>query len=138
EAPELLTGAAQYAADITLPGMVWAHLVRSPCAHATIKNVGASKATSMPGVVAVFTGPDLATDWPAPLIMVWPPTEDTNNPSHWPLAKDKVRHVGDPVAVVVAESRAAAADAAEAVQVDYEPLAPVRDMDAAPEEGRPL
>jgi carbon-monoxide dehydrogenase large subunit len=70
--------------------------------------------------------------------MAWPVTEDINNPPHWPLAKDKARHVGDGVAVVIAESRALAKDAAELVEVDYEPLPAVVDVEAALAEGAPL
>ena len=70
--------------------------------------------------------------------MAWPVTEDINNPPHWPLAKDKARYQGDGVAVVIAESRAEAADAAEAVDVDYDPLDPVIDMDAALADGAPI
>src|SRR6266498_5217492 len=79
-----------------------------------IGRVDVSKALAMPGVVAAFSGQDLA-DWTGPLLMAWPVTEDINNPPHWPLAKDKARYQGDGVAVVVAESRAQAADAAEVV-----------------------
>src|SRR5207245_97995 len=79
--------------------------------------VDVSRALAMPGVVAAFSGQDLADDWAGPLLMAWPVTEDINNPSHWPLTKDKARHQGDGVAVVIAEYRAAARDAAAAVDV---------------------
>ena len=138
EDPELLTGQAKYTDDLTAHGMLWMHIVRSPYAHAKIGGVDLSRALSMPGVVAAFSGQDLAEDWTGPLLMAWPVTEDINNPPHWPLAKDKARFQGDGVAVVVAETRAQAADAAEMVEVEYEPLPVAVDMEAALESGAPL
>jgi carbon-monoxide dehydrogenase large subunit len=138
EDPRLLTGQSRYVDDLTLPGMVWMAVVRSPYAHARIKSVDVSRTLAAEGVLAAFSGADLADDWSGPLPMAWPVTEDINNPPHWPLAKDKVRHAGDGVAVVVAESRALAKDAAELVEVDYEPLPAVVDVAAALEEGAPL
>ena len=76
-------------------------------------------------------GADLADDWAGSLPMAWPVTEDIKSPTHLPLTKDKARHQGDPVAVVVAETRAIANDAAELVEVDYEPLPVVTDSEAA-------
>ena len=138
EDPELITGQARYTDDLTIPGTLWVAVVRSPFAHARIKNVDLSKARAVEGVVAAFSGTDLAKDWAGPMLMAWPVTEDIKNPPHWPLAQDKARHQGDGVAVVVAESRAIAEDAVEAVEVDYEPLDPVIDMEAALAEGAPL
>jgi carbon-monoxide dehydrogenase large subunit len=138
EDPELITGQAIYADDITLPGMLHMVVVRSPFAHARIKGIDSSKALAMDGVVAVYTGQDLAADWAGPLLMAWAVSEDLKNPPHWPLTKDVARHQGDGVAVVIAESRAAAKDAAEAVEVDYEPLPAVVDMEAALADGAPL
>lgn len=132
---EFLTGQARYTDDITVPGMLWMAVVRSPYAHARIKGVDVSKALAMGGVVAAFSGQDF--EWAGPLLMAWPVTDDINNPSHWPLAKDKARYQGDGVAVVIAESRALAADGAEAVEVDYEPLSAVVDMEAALADGAP-
>ncbi len=138
EDPELVTGQARYTEDLAVPGMLWMGVVRSPFAHAKINGVDLSAALQMPGVVAAFSGQDLAEDWTGPLLMAWPVTEDINNPPHWPLAKDKVRHQGDGVAVVIAETRAAAEDAVEAVDVDYDPLPVVVDMEAALADGAPL
>jgi carbon-monoxide dehydrogenase large subunit len=138
EDAKLLTGQARFVDDLTLPGMVWMAVVRSPYAHARIERVDVSKALEHPGVVAAFSGADLADDWSAPLPMAWPVTEDINNPSHWPLTKDKARHAGDGVAVVVAESRALAKDAAELVKVEYEPLPAVTDVEPALADGAPL
>ncbi len=138
EDPELLTGQATYTEDIVVPGMVWVAVVRSPFAHARINRVDTSRAKDMPNVVAVFSGEELAAEWAGPLPMAWPVTEDINNPSHFPVATDKARYAGDAVAVVVADSRAHAQDAAEAVDVDYEPLDPVVDMEEALKDGAPL
>ncbi len=138
EDPELITGKAKYIDDLVVPGMLWMHVVRSPLAHATINGVDLSRAKEMPGVVAAFSGSELADDWPGPLLMAWPVTEDIHNPPHWPLARDKARYQGDGVAVVIAETRAQAADAAEAVDVDYDPLDPVVDMEAALADGAPI
>jgi aerobic carbon-monoxide dehydrogenase large subunit len=138
EDAELLTGQGKYTDDLTLPGMLWMEVVRSPFAHAKINGVDVSKALEVPGVVAAFSGQDLADDWAGPLLMAWAVTEDIHNPPHWPLTKDKARHQGDGVAVVVAESRSAAKDAAEAVDVDYEELPVVVDMPAALADGASL
>jgi aerobic carbon-monoxide dehydrogenase large subunit len=129
EDPEFLTGTAKYTDDLSVPGMLWMAVVRSPYAHARIKRVDLSKAAAMDGVVAAFSGADF--DWAGPLLMAWPVTEDLKNPLHFPLTKDKARYQGDGVAVVVAESRAIAEDAIEAVEVDYEPLPAVVDMHEA-------
>ena len=138
EDAKLLTGQSRFIDDITLPGMVWASVVRSPFAHARIKSVDVSKALEAEGVVAAFSGADLEGDWKATLPCVWLVTEDTKQPFHRPLATDKARHVGDGVAVVIAESRALAKDAAELVEVDYEPLEPVVDPEAALADGAPI
>jgi carbon-monoxide dehydrogenase large subunit len=138
EDPELLTGQARYVDDLTVPGMVWMALVRSPYAHAKINGVDVSKALAAEGVVAAYSGDDLAEDIPAGLPCAWPVTEDINMPTHWPLARDKVRYAGDAVAIVVAESRALAKDAAELVEVDYEPLQAVTDVEQALADDAPV
>jgi carbon-monoxide dehydrogenase large subunit len=138
EDAKLITGQARFVDDLTLSGMVYVVVVRSPHAHARIRSVDVSKARAAEGVIAAFSGQDLAEEWAGPLPMAWPVTEDINNPPHWPLSKDKARHVGDGVAVVVAESRALAKDAAELVEVDYEPLPAVVDVEAAMAEGAPI
>jgi aerobic carbon-monoxide dehydrogenase large subunit len=138
EDPELLTGRGRYTEDISLPGMVWVHVVRSPYAHARIRGVDTSKAAAMPGCIAAWSGADLASDWAGPLVCAWPVTDDIKMSTHWPVAQDKARHVGDAVAVVVAESRALAKDAAEMVAVDYEPLPAVTDVKEALKDGAPL
>src|ERR671919_1122311 len=138
EDAKLLTGESRFVDDLTLPGMVWAAVVRSPYAHARITSVDLSKALEAEGVVAAFSGSDLAEDWKATLPCVWLVTEDTKQPFHRPLATDKARHQGDGVAVVLAESRALAKDAAELVEVEYDPLDPVIDPEAALADGAPL
>jgi aerobic carbon-monoxide dehydrogenase large subunit len=138
EDPEFITGQAKYTDDLTVPGMLWMAVVRSPYAHARINGIDLSKALAMDGVVAAFSGEDLSGDWAGPLLMAWAVTDDIKNPPHWPLTKDVARYQGDGVAVVVAESRAAAFDAAEAVEVDYEELPAVVDMDSAMADGAAL
>src|SRR6201984_447671 len=126
EDPRILTGRGRYVADIKLPGMLHAAFVRSPLAHGRVLAVDASAARALPGVVAVFTGADLeavTVPGPDPLLALMggggPMAEYTL------LATDKVRFVGDPVAVVVAESRYLAEDGCELVEVDYDDLPPV-------------
>jgi carbon-monoxide dehydrogenase large subunit len=131
EDPELLTGQARYTDNLTAPGMVWMSVVRSPFAHARINGIDTSKAAAMPGVVGAFTAADLESEWGGPLPFVWPITEDIKVPVHWPLTKDTARFQGDGVAVVLAETRGQAEDAAEAVEVDWEPLEAVTDVEEA-------
>jgi carbon-monoxide dehydrogenase large subunit len=138
EDPELLTGQSRYVDDMTLPGMVWVYVVRSPYAHARIGGVDLSEARGADGVIAAFSGADLAGEWAGPLPCAWPVTEEIRMPAHLPLATDKARHVGDGVAVVLADSRAHAKDAAELVRVDYEPLEAVTDVAEALGDGAPL
>ena len=139
----LLTGRGQYIADLDLPHMLHAVFVRSPQAHARIKAIDMSRAAAAPGVAFVLTGPELAR--------VLPPVSDTQVvlPSKWTalvqhkfinpqqplLAHDKVRHVGEAVAVIVADNRYAAEDAAQLVELDLEPLPPVLDPEAALRDG---
>ena len=138
EDAKLLTGQTRWVDNLTLPGMLWVSVVRSPHAHARIKGVNMSKAAEAEGVVAAFSGTDLAEEWAGALPCAWPVTEEMANPPHWPLAKDKARYVGDGVAVVIAESRVLAKDAAELVEVDYEPLPSVTDVTKALDDGAPL
>ena len=118
----LLTGEAKFIDDLQIPGALWVACVRSPHAHARIGGIDASEALAIDGVVAVYSGDDLADAWAAPLPCAWPVTEDMKNPAHHPVAQGKANYAGDIVAVVVAESRYAAADGLEGVVVDYEPL----------------
>lgn len=138
EDPRLLTGTGSFVDDIDLPGMAYAAVVRSPYAHATITRIDTSAATSAPGVIAVYTGADLAGKVnPVPCAFNVPGC-DLKVPAHPVLATDKVRYVGDGVALVIAASRAAARDAVDLVDVDYEPLGAVTDPEQAVQPGAPL
>ncbi len=135
EDPRMITGQGRYIDDIALPGMLWAALVRSPEAHARVVSIDASAAREREGVHAVFTGADMS-DLGGPLPCAWvPPGVELNNPEHWPLARETVNHVGDPVAVVLGDDRYAVIDAAEDVIVEYEPLPVVTDPEKALEGG---
>lgn len=136
EDPEFLTGTARYTDDLVAPGMLWMAVVRSPYAHARIRSVDVSHALAIQGVVAAYAATDF--EWAGPLLMAWPVTDDIHNPPHYPLATDKARYQGEGVAVVVAESRAVAADGAEAIVVDYEPMEAVTDVEAAVADDAPL
>ena len=135
EDPPLLTGAAEYLADLHAEGMLHAVFVRSTIAHGELRSVDVSSARVQPGVVEVFCAADLGLgdipEWPR---LDGPPRAELGRPC---LAKDRVRFVGEAVAVVVAESVAAAVDAAEHVIVDVDPLPVVVDPLAALEEGAP-
>jgi aerobic carbon-monoxide dehydrogenase large subunit len=133
EDPALLTGEARYVDDLQIPGALWMGMVRSPHAHARIVSIDVSEALAQPGVVAVHTGSELVGGgyWAGPMPCAWPVTEDMVNPPHHPVAADKANYVGDIVAVVLAESRYAAADAIEHVVVDYEVLPAVTSVEQA-------
>src|SRR5438132_13375276 len=121
-----VTGAGHYTDDVALPGQTYAAFVRSPHAHAVLRSVKTDKARRAPGVVAVYTGADLAAAKVGGLPCGWLITDVKGQPMKEPpfpvLAQGKVRHVCERVAVVVAESAAQARDAAELVEVDYQPL----------------
>src|ERR1051326_2516852 len=138
EDPRFITGRGNYVDDLKLPGMTYAAFVRSPHAHARIKGIDVSAAKSHPGVVAVFTGKDMTGVNSLPC--GWDLRKEKNVPGvvqdlamvpHMPLSSDAARHVGDPVAVVIADSQSAAQDAAEKVQVTWEPLPSVTATDKA-------
>ncbi|MCF8565316.1 molybdopterin-dependent oxidoreductase [Alicyclobacillus tolerans] len=138
EDPRLITGNGQYADDVQLQGMLYASILRSPHAHAKIVSIDTAKAKQSPGVVAVFTGQDLLgkvglipTAW-------LPPESDIKTTAHHALAVDKVRYVGDGVAMVVAESRYAARDAVDLIEVKYEVLPAVVDQEAAMQAQAPV
>jgi carbon-monoxide dehydrogenase large subunit len=134
EDPPLIQGRGNYVDDITVPGVLHAAFVRSPEAHARITSIDTSAALARPGVEAVFTGKDLDLESGLPLAWV-PPGVEVKAPTHWPLAKDVVKHVGDPVAVVIGTDRYAVVDAAEDIIVDYDPLPVIVDPEAALEGG---
>ncbi|MGI9605829.1 MAG: xanthine dehydrogenase family protein molybdopterin-binding subunit [Acidimicrobiales bacterium] len=133
EDPKLLTGEGKYIDDIHAPGELWMGMVRSTMAHARIESIDTSGAEGMPGVHSVYTGESLQSLGmnAAPLPCAWPVTEDMVNPPHLPVAVGEAKHVGDIVAIVLASSRYEAADAAEHVVVDYEPLPAVATLQDA-------
>jgi len=136
-----LIGKGNYTDDINIVGQTYAYFVRSPHAHAAIKNIDASAAENASGVVAVLTGEDLAADGIGPLICGVTVTSDDGEPHRAPLhpalAQGKVHYVGDHVAVVIAESLVEARDAAELVEVDYEVMPAVTNTATAADEGQP-
>jgi carbon-monoxide dehydrogenase large subunit len=133
-------GGGKYVDDIILPNQTYASFVRSPYAHARIKNVDISVAKSKPGVVAVFTGKDLAdvNGVPCGWQVNFKNGETMQEPKHPLLVADKVKHLGDAVAIVIAESKAEAVDAAEEVNIEYEELPAVTDAYKAIQSGAPL
>jgi len=135
-----LTGAGRYVDDITLPGQAFLAMVRSTHAHALITGMDVTAARGVPGVLGVFTQADLAADGLGAIpCTTRPPTVGPLLvPERFALASNRVRHVGEPVTFVVAETREAARDAAEAVLVEYDPLPVVVDAAAALEPGAPL
>src|SRR5919202_1308238 len=138
EDPRLITGRGTYVDDMVLPGMLYAAVVRSPEAHATITSIDTAAASQRPGVVAVFTGEDME-DLAAACPMVWvPPGVDVKVPDHWPLARGKVGYVGQAVAVVLGTDKYGVVDAAEDVLVEYDPLPVVVDPEKALEDGSPV
>ena len=130
-----ITGKGRYTDDLDRPGQAYAYFVRSPYAHARIRHLDATTAKTMPGVVDVLTGADLAADGLGDLICGWMIHSKDGSPmkmgSHPALAKEKVRYVGDHVAVVIAETLNEAKDAALAVEVEYELLPAVADLATA-------
>ncbi len=131
EDPALLTGEARFTGDLDIPRALHLALVRSPYAHARITGVDLKSALDQPGVVAAYSGPELADLWASPMPCAWPVTADMKNPPHFPVAQSKACYAGDAVAVVLARSDAEARDAVEAVEVDYEPLDAVIDLEDA-------
>ena len=138
EDPRLITGAGNFTDDLKLPGMTYAALVRSPYAHARIVKIDVSEARKAPGVVAVYTGADIAGKVNGVPCAFNVPGCDLKVPTHPMLATDKVRYAGDGVALIVAETRAAARDAVDLVDVDYEPLGATVDPEKAVQPGAPV
>ena len=133
---KLLTGGGEYADDIRLPGAAHAYVLRSPVAHAELRGVDVAAAKAMPGVLLALTGEDVRADGlgDIPCQHALPGRKDTPRPA---LAQGRLRHVGQPVALVVAETLEQARDAAEAIELDYEELPAVVDGPAALEPGAP-
>ena len=141
EDQRFITGKGRYVDDIKLQGMTYAHFVRSPHAHAKVKSIDSSAAMKMPGVVGVLTGQQIVDDKVGNLICGWAITSKDGSPMKmgaWPaMAPETVRFVGQAVAVVIAETKNQAKDAAEAVVVDYEELPAAADIRAAIKPGAP-
>src|SRR6266571_1481125 len=144
EDPRFITGRGSYTDDLKLPGLTYAAFVRSPHAHARIRKIDTSAALKRPGVVAVFTGKDMTGVNSLPC--GWDLRKAKNVPGvvqdlaivpHMPLTPDAARHVGDPVAVVIADSQSAAVDAAEMVKVDWEAIPAVTATGMAAQSGAP-
>ena len=133
---EKVTGSAQYAADFTMPGMVWGKVLRSPHAHALIKKIDTSKAAAMKGVLAVMTGDDL------PLLPLDKPLPTGPNDIRWIsrgcMAREKILYVGHPIAAVAATSQSIADAALALIEVEYEVLPHVIDVDEAVKPGAPI
>jgi carbon-monoxide dehydrogenase large subunit len=138
EDARLITGRTRWTDNISLPGMLHLAVLRSPMAHARIVRIDTSRAKEMPGVVAVFTATDLDPDGSIALPCAWPVTPDMKHPRRPVLAADTVNFAGEGVAVVAARDAYLAHDALEAIDVDYEELPVVLDMEAALADGAPL
>ena len=134
-----ITGHGKYTDDIILPGQTYASFVRSPYAHAKILSVDTNAAASMPGVVAIFTGADVenVNGVPCGWQVNFKNGHHMKEPKHPLLVADKAKHVGDAIAIVIAESQAEAVDAAEAIVVEYEELPAIVDASKAVEDGAP-
>lgn len=137
EDPRFIQGHGKYVANLSLPGMVYVAVKRSPLAHARINGIDTSEAEALDGVIAVYTGQDLIDGGCGSLPCGWTPP-DIKMPLHYPVAVEKVRHVGDEVAVVVAENPYVAEDALDLIDVDLEPLPVVVDARKAAGDDAPL
>src|SRR5688572_15922937 len=143
EDPRLLTGQGLYVDDVDLPNMLHVAFVRSPYAHARIKNIDVSQARQREGVIAIYTAEALGDYWkPGPLLVSPPPVEGIvfNEKTQVPLARsgDKVKFAGEPIVMVLAESRYIAEDALADIQIDYEPLEAVVDLEKALQPDSPI
>ncbi|HUP38104.1 MAG TPA: molybdopterin cofactor-binding domain-containing protein [Candidatus Limnocylindria bacterium] len=134
EDPRFITGKGNYTDDLKLAGLTHAVFVRSPHANAKIRKIDTARASKAPGVVAIFTGKDMTGVNSLPCGWLLP---ELKIPPHMPLASDAARYVGDPVAIVIAESQSAASDAAEMVAVDWEVLPSVTSTEKASAKGSP-
>jgi carbon-monoxide dehydrogenase large subunit len=138
EDPGLLTGQSKFTDDFTLPNLAHLAVARSPYAHARIKAIRTKKAAGMPGVLGVYTGKDMKDAGFGPIPCAWVvPGSEAKTPPYPPVAIDTVRYVGNAVAIVVATDRYAARDAADAIEVDYEPLPVAVEARKATEKGAP-
>ncbi len=141
EDPRLLRGKGRFIDDINLPGQAYAHLLRSPHAHAAIKSMDLSTALKAPGVIAIYTGDDIERDGLGSMVVSVPRKRPDGSPmfakAHRGLSSGRVRYVGDPVALVIAESVLQARDASELIDIDYDTLPAVCDTAASATPGAP-
>jgi carbon-monoxide dehydrogenase large subunit len=138
EDPRLVTGTGSYVDDLPQTAVVHMHVVRSSEAHARILSIETARAKEADGVLAIFTGKDLKSEFNAPLPVTVCFVPDKKYPNHYPIAVDKVVYAGEPVAIVLATSRAAAEDAGERIDIRYESLPPVLEIEKAIEKGAPV
>src|SRR5918912_3426027 len=131
EDPELVTGTGNFVDDQPRTGLVHMYVVRSTQPHARIAGIDTVRAKEADGVVAILTGKELRPEFQAPLPVTVTFVPEKKFPDQYPIATDKVRYVGEPVAIVLATSRAAAEDAAERIDIRYEPLPAVVDVEKA-------
>src|SRR5215510_6046363 len=137
EDPRLLTGAGQYTGDVQLRGMTYMAVLRSPHAHAYLRRIDTARARLLPGVLAVLTGPEVVQQCQS-LFRLAGVREGRHTKSRWPMATAVAKYAGEPVAAVVATSRGLAQDALDMIDVEYETLPAVMDLEKALEEGAPL
>src|SRR5262249_12871185 len=141
EDPILLRGQGRYTDDLNLPGQAYGVIVRSRHAHGVIRSINTAEALAMPGVLGIYTGPDLTgagiKNMPQGQAIPMRDGYQMHRPSCPVLTSDKVRYVGDPIAIVVAETVAEAKDAAEAMWLDIDPLPAVTSCKAAAQSGAP-
>jgi len=142
EDPRLLRGAGRFIDDVNLPGQAHGYVLRSPHAHARIRAINAGAASTAPGVLALLTGAEYVAAGFGPMPQSYLPVPGFDAKKmfpavHWPLATDRARYVGDGIAFIVAETRAQAMDAAERIEVDYEPLPAVTDTARAADADAP-
>src|SRR2546426_1400041 len=138
EDPKLVPGTGSFVDDLPQTAIVHMVVVRSTEPHARITGIDTTRAKEADGVIAVFTGKELLSEFGAPLPVTDCFVPSKKYPKHYPIATDKVRYVGEPVALVLASSQSAAEDAAERVEVRYDSLSPVTDIEKAMEKGAPV
>src|SRR4051794_7496469 len=134
EDPKLVTGAGTYVDDIKLPGMLYVGILRSPYAHAKVRNVDMGTLSGA-RVVHAITGKDVRERQQVPLTISWVIPPDIKAPKHWAMATDVVRYVGEPVAAIAVEDRYAIEDALDMISVDYEELPVVTSIEDALKDG---
>ncbi len=137
EDPRFIQGKGRYVANLSLPDMAYVAILRSPHAHAKINSINTDAAKAMDGVIDVFVGQDLIDGGVGQMPVIWQLPEN-KVPVRWPLTPDKVRHVGDSVAAVVAEDAYIARDALDLIKVDYEILPATTGAEATTGDGKPL